>query len=81
MRFQQREEFEEQQQIMYDKFAEYDLLIEQSAEEHERDDAEIEKLKQEVAARRAKDEADEAGRAKVRERYAKKDEEKDEPNN
>ncbi len=53
---QQTEEFEEQQKMVADKFAQYDNLIEERQAEHERDDAEIERLKREAAALRAAEE-------------------------
>jgi hypothetical protein len=53
---QQTEEFEEQQQMVEDKFAQYDNLIEEREAEHEADDAEIERLKREAAALRASQE-------------------------
>jgi hypothetical protein len=62
----QQEEFEEQQQMVADKFAQYDSLIEERQKEHELDDAEIERLKLEAEALRAADEARAVNRAKVR---------------
>ena len=64
----QQEEFEEQQQMVEDKFAQYDNLIKEREVEHEADDAEIERLKRQLAE-------EDARRAVVRERYAKKAEE------
>lgn len=49
----QAEDYEEQQQMVADKFAQYDNLIEERQAEHERDDAEIERLRREAAALRA----------------------------
>ncbi len=48
----QAEDYEKQQQMVADKFAQYDSLIEERQAEHERDDAEIERLKYEAAALR-----------------------------
>jgi len=62
----QQEEFEEQQQMVADKFAQYDSLIEERMKEHEKDDAEIERLKLEAEALRAADEKRAANRAYVR---------------
>lgn len=50
---QQTEEFEEQQEMVADKFAQYDSLIEEREKQHADDDAEIERLKREAAALRA----------------------------
>ncbi len=63
----QQEEFEEQQQMVADKFAQYDSLIVERLEEHAKDDAEIARLKAEAEALRAADEARAVNRAKVRE--------------
>jgi hypothetical protein len=71
----QEEEFEEQQQMVEEKFTQYDHLLQAQQEEHERDDAEIERLKREAAESRAADKKRAAKRAAVRERYAEKAEE------
>lgn len=47
------EEYIEQQQMIEDKFAQYDSLIEEREKEHELDDAEIERLKKVAAAQAA----------------------------
>jgi len=53
---QQTEEFEEQQEMVADKFAQYDNLIEERERQNADDDAEIERLKREAAALRAAEE-------------------------
>ena len=73
----QQEDFNEQQQMVVDKFAQYDHLIEANQAQQRADDAEIERLKIEVAASKADIEARAAKRASVREKYLKKAEEKD----
>jgi hypothetical protein len=52
----QAEDYEEQQQMVEDKFAQYDNLIEEREREIAEDDAEIERLKVEAAALRALEE-------------------------
>lgn len=64
------EEYIEQQQMIEDKFAQYDSLIESRQEEHEKDDAEIERLKKVAAelkaAEQARKDKEEARRAAAR---------------
>lgn len=52
----QAEDYEEQQKMVVDKFAQYDNLIEERERQIAEDDAEIEKLKREAAALRALEE-------------------------
>lgn len=61
---QQTEEFEEQQELVADKFAQYDNLIAERNRQNAEDDAEIERLKREAAALRAAEE-DREGREMV----------------
>jgi len=77
----QQEEFEEQQQIVEDRFAQYDNLIQAQQKEidaHTDEQEEIEQLKIEAAKLRAAEEEAAARRAVVRDRYAKKAEEVEE---
>jgi uncharacterized small protein (DUF1192 family) len=60
------EEYIEQQQMIADKFAQYDNLIEERQKEHELDDAEIARLQEEAAAREAELKKDDARRAAAR---------------
>ena len=73
----QAEDFEAQQQMIEDRFNQYDNLIQDQEKEHAADDAEIERLREEVAAAKAVVAARLAKRASVRERYIQKSEEKD----
>ena len=76
----QQEELDDHEQLVADKFAQYDNLIEERNRQRAEDEAEIERLKREAAALRAEQEAEDARRAKVRARYAKKAEERTDGN-
>jgi len=60
------EEYIEQQQFIEDKFAQYDNLIEEQQKEHESDDAEITRLKEEAAVQEVELKKGDARRAAAR---------------
>jgi hypothetical protein len=60
------EEYIEQQQMIADKFAQYDNLIESNQQQQAADDAEIARLQEEAAARAAELKKDDARRAAAR---------------
>ncbi len=74
----QREEFEEQQQMVADKFAQYDNLIEANQQQKIIDDEEIERLKWEAvnlrAAEKKREDKEAARRAAARAYLEKEDE-------
>ena len=73
------EEYEEQQQMIEDRFSQYDNLIQAQQEEAAADDAEIDRLKQEAAEAANRENREVARRAAAREAL-KRDDDNDEGN-